>query len=648
MLKTRIWSLVAAALTALVLSACGGGAEFGGTTGGTLGGTTGGDPGDPVPAKLILLSSSPQLTSDASSVDAGVTLTAIVRDANNNVVPGVTVVFSTQDSAEINVVNPAITDQNGRVSAVLTTGGDPTNRPIRVRAATQTLSEQVTVQIVGTQLDISGPDTTQFNTPTEYTVLLTDGANRGVAGQTIALQTEPENTLSASSLVTNVSGQVTVNFSAQRANSTLTASALGLNAVQPITASPDQFVFIASSTAPCPPQTGTAPTLPAEANIGVDREVTICWVQNDQPVNNRNVNFAATRGSFPEGATRTTAGGRATVKVRSPEAGLSTITASSQDLTRPSASSTVEFVATTPARIDVQASPSTVPPNQTSEITAVVRDANNNLVKNVTVEFALSDLTTGTLSAPTAVTNSQGLARVNYSSTSQTSATEGVTVTARVRNTNIADRALLTVGGRAVSIFLGTGSEILIKDESTYQMTYTVVVSDSAGNPVPDAQFRLTLAPTRYFEGFFDDLRPQNGCPNEDVNLNDILDETYIDGGGSGGLPGCNDPSRLSTEDRNCSGRLEPGRVAVLPATITLDSDGAGQFLVTYPKDVGSFVEVEITGTATVAGSETTVKRRFLLPIAEDDVDNLPGVSPYGVDGNCATADLFDIPPLEP
>ncbi|PXV67872.1 hypothetical protein C8D93_105229 [Sinimarinibacterium flocculans] len=45
MVKTRIWSLVSAALTAFVLSACGGGAEFGETTGGTLGGTTGGTTG---------------------------------------------------------------------------------------------------------------------------------------------------------------------------------------------------------------------------------------------------------------------------------------------------------------------------------------------------------------------------------------------------------------------------------------------------------------------------------------------------------------------------------------------------------------------------------------------------------------------------
>lgn len=45
MAQTRSWSVAAAALAAFVLSACGGGAELGGTTGGTLGGTTGGTTG---------------------------------------------------------------------------------------------------------------------------------------------------------------------------------------------------------------------------------------------------------------------------------------------------------------------------------------------------------------------------------------------------------------------------------------------------------------------------------------------------------------------------------------------------------------------------------------------------------------------------
>lgn len=629
MANTRSWSVIAAASAALLLSACGGDVTLGGgTTGGTLGGTTGGDPTDPVPTTLILLASSPTLTSDAEDVSAGVILTAIVRDANNNVVPNVTVVFATQDSAEINVVNPAITDANGRVQAILTTGGDPENRVVTVTATTQTtpaLARSVQIGILGTTLTISGADTTQFGTPTEYTILLADASSQGVAGQTIQLATEAQNSLSAATLVTDGSGQVKATLTVEREESTLTATALGLSATQEISASPDQFVFVNATENCALPLDAVDRTVNTEVDIEGAQAVVLCWLQNDAPVRNQTINFAATRGTIDPAAT-TDARGRVSVVLQSNEAGFSTITASSQALTKPSNSRTVEFVATNPARIDVQAGPATIPPNQSSEITAVVRDANNNLVKNVTVEFSLNDLTSGTLSSPTAVTNSQGLARVNYTSTSQTSASEGVTITGRVRGTSpvVQDIATLTVGGRAVGIVLGTGSEIGVKDESTYQMNYTVVVSDSAGNPVPNAQFRLTVAPTLYFEGTFGSTT--GVCPNEDVNLNDILDVSL-------------------GEDLNGNGRLEPGRVATLPATIQLDADGSGQFQLTYPKDYGRFVEVLITATATVAGSETTVRRFFTLPVAEDEVDNLPGVSPFGADGNCGTYDPAIVTP---
>src|SRR5690606_36587510 len=152
---------------------------------------------------------------------------------------------------------------------------------------------------------------------------------------------------------------------------------------------------------------------------------------------------------------------------------------------------------------------------QSSEITAIVRDANNNLVKNQNVDFSLSDLTTGTLSAPTAVTNSRGLARVTYTAGSLNSSTQGVTVTATLRRTGISDSELLTVGGRPASIVIGYGSEITSKDDSTYQLPFTAIVTDSAGNPAIDSVFRLSVHATGYREGTFAAVSAE--CPNEDV-----------------------------------------------------------------------------------------------------------------------------------
>ncbi|MDP9140406.1 MAG: Ig-like domain-containing protein [Pseudomonadota bacterium] len=628
MANTRSWSVIAAAFAALVLSACGGG-QLGGTTGGALGGTTGGDPGDPVPAKLILLTSSPQLSSDASGVAAGVTLTAILRDQNNNVIPGVVVVFSTQDSAEINVTNPATTDATGRATATLTTGGDPETRAITVTATGGGLTSTVVVQVVGTTLSISGLDSTQIGVPTEYTILLTDASGRGISGESIQVTTEPQNTISTSTLVTDDAGQITVELTATVQNSSITATALGLTVTQPVTVSTDQFSINVRREG----QSAFLPIGPSqvpELIIGDDYEIVADWVRSGNVVPNGTiVSFAATRGSVAP-ASGPTSAGRAVATIESTQSGFSTLTASGvlagQGV---NSNAKVEFIAVNPAKIEVQANPASVPPNQSSEITAIVRDINNNLVKNVTVEFSLSDQTAGVLSTPTAVTNSQGLARITYSSTSQASATEGITIVGRVRGRNIQDDAQITVGGRAADITIGTGSEIRVKDESTYELPFTVVVTDSAGNPVPDAEFRLTLFTVAYAKGTLIGI-DDNGdgtpeipagliwCANEDLNRNDILDDDLF-------------------EDINGNGALDPGRVAALPATIPLDPDGSGQFAVTYAKSFGRFAAVEITGVATVSGTETTEKRSFVLQIAEDDVDNLPTFSPFGIDASCET-----------
>ena len=88
--------------------------------------------GQPVAAigSLTLLTSSPQIPSDGAN-DA--TITALVRDSNNNVMESVPVVF-TADSGSLVVTQPAITDPAGQLTATLSTAGNTTNRTITVTA----------------------------------------------------------------------------------------------------------------------------------------------------------------------------------------------------------------------------------------------------------------------------------------------------------------------------------------------------------------------------------------------------------------------------------------------------------------------------------------------------------------------------------
>lgn len=601
-------------LFALTVSACGGGA-IGSATGGSSssssssGGSSSSSSGGSsvTVTKLTLLASAPQLSSSASGVANGVTLTAILKDANNNVVPQATVVFATPDSAEINVTNPAVSDVNGRAKAILTTGGDPQNRTVRITASTgsgsSAVSAVVQIQVVGTTLGISGPDSTQFDVETLYTVLLTDSAAAAIAGGDVTVSTDPENTATLVANKTDSSGQAVIKLKAKKAATTLTVTALGMTITKKITVSTDDFKI-------------TAPATNAEVNIGTSRSITVRWLQGANPVADGTVvNFAATRGSLSAG-TATTTGGIATVSISSGQAGFSSIVASSDALTKPSATQQLEFIAVTPSQIEVQASPAAISTNQSSEISAVVRDVNDNLVKNTTVEFSLSDATSGNISSATAVTNSQGLAKVTFTASSQSSGSQAVVVAGKVRGTGISNTAQITVGSLAIGITIGTGAEIVIKDTSTYQLPFTVLITDSNGNPVPDARFTLSVISLSYHKG-------QRGaitatCPNEDVNRNAILE---------------------GSEDTNSNGQIDPGPVSSVPRTITIDPDGAGQFLLTYPKDHGGFVNVQIIGVATVAGTDSTETRNILLRIAAADEPFLSRNSPYGMSAQC---NVFD------
>jgi len=136
-----------------------------------------------------LSTNSPQIPSDGSSP---ATITAVVRDANNQLKSGVQVRFQATSGG----VAPAVTtsgvaagttDNNGLAAATLTTASDPTNRTITVTATAGSASATVTVQVVGTQLTITGPTSLVLGAVGTYSVALTNSANTGIATQSVQL-----------------------------------------------------------------------------------------------------------------------------------------------------------------------------------------------------------------------------------------------------------------------------------------------------------------------------------------------------------------------------------------------------------------------------------------------------------------------------
>lgn len=630
--------LVFAALLALMLVGCGGGSDSGFTEGDADGdGVV--DPTAPVAATVTLLASSLQLSSNASAPANGVTLTAIVRDANQNPIAEAPVVFATTDSALITPPSPSVTNDSGQIQAILTTGGDRQNRIINISATSGSVSASVSVAVVGTTLTVSGPSSTQINTATPFTASLVDSGGVGISGQTVAVSTNAGNTLSASSLTTDSSGAVSFTLSATVPSSFVTVSALGLSATQNIAVSTDTFAI-------------TSPVSGALLPINQSQTINVRWVQGaaQTPVQNQVINFSATRGVLSAASATTNSSGIATVTINSAQAGGSSITASSTVLTAPTATVNVQFVASQAASVSVQADPAVIATNETSSISAIVRDAANNLVANKQVEFGLTDSTGGTLSSSIATTNNLGIARVTYSASSITSGANGVQIDAVARNTSgvpaqASGSATLTVGARALRILLGTGNEIFEPNETTYKLPYSAIVTDAAGNPAPDASFQLSVFPLKYFKGFYGENESGEigpvitaTCDNEDANRNGIKD------------PG---------EDLNNDGILSPGNVASVPSSPALDpQDGSVQFDVTYPQDRGNWVQLELKAIAQVAGSETTETAVFIVPISENDADNPPatiyteqasgidvngdgllnasfGGSPYGISSSC-------------
>ena len=160
------------------------------------------DPVDPPPpaAAITVLASSPSLPSDTGQT---VTISAIVRDANNVAMPDVTVVMST-DSGTLTIINP-ITDASGVVSATLSGGGDPTNRTITVTADATGVVGTVTVDVIGTTLTISGPAALPQGDSAIYTLFLADAAGNGLANQQVDITSANGNTLDNASVTTDVS-----------------------------------------------------------------------------------------------------------------------------------------------------------------------------------------------------------------------------------------------------------------------------------------------------------------------------------------------------------------------------------------------------------------------------------------------------------
>jgi Bacterial Ig-like domain (group 1) len=606
----------------IALTACGGGGGSAGTVNGAQPATVATAP-LPVSSAAVIAAapSSVEVLTSASSLPSSggdVVITAFVKNAANVGMAGQAVTFSASSGT---LQGPsATTDAQGAATAKLITGGDKSSRNISVTVAAGTASGSVVVQVTGTRVSISGSGSLQAGSAAaQYVVRAADSSGNNIGGASLTVVSSLGNAISGGSLMTDSTGSATFLYTPNNAGTdTVTVSGLGISATATVLVSAIDFVAL-------------SPANNAVIPIGGSQIVQVRYRNLGAGVPGQAVSFNTTRGTFAVATAITDASGVATASLSSTTAGPAAVSAQIAGVG--AVNLPVQFVATTPSSIVVQANPGGVLPNASgavnqSSIEAVVRDANGNAVANRQVNFStLQDLSNGTLSPGSATTDANGRAQVQFIPGASSTPANGVIIQAEVASTAIKSTTSLTVNGQSLFITIGFGNTIGNVDETTYTKDFSVYVTDANGAAVGNQQISLSAIPTLYYKGALSYNGKNWGysvaptvCANEDINLNGILD---------GG------------EDTNRNGQLTPGNIVVAaPGSVVTNAFGRATFALQYGEQFAPWATVDITARATVAGTESRRTITYgLTGLASDfTAETIPpagAASPFGTSTSC-------------
>ena len=613
----RIVALVAA----VFMVACGGAGD---TRTPQSGGGGGGGGVTPTAATVELVTSSTELGTGGDEV----TITAIVKAAGNVSLAGAAVAFSS-DTGTLTAIS-ALTDSAGVATAKLKAGSDKSNRTAHVTATSGGVVGALDVKITGTTIDITGVTTLSLGTTSTLSVKAADSRGNAIAGTSLTVASSLGNGLSAASVSTDAQGNASLTYTATKSGSdVVTVSGAGATDATTITISGEDFKFtspVANQQVPV-----STPSAPSSQTLVAQ------YLKNGVAQVGVTVNFASTAGQLSAQSAQTDGTGKASVSISSTTAAAATVQATLQGATPASATLSIQFVATTPSALVLQISPTAIAPNTSgsttnqAQVRARVTDANGNPVANKTVNFSRDvDPSGGNLSQPSAVTDLNGVAIVQYISGPQSTANNGVQLRATVAGTpSVFGLASLTVNQAALFIALGTGNVITNLDPQTYKKDWVAYVTDSNGIAVPGVTLTIRVLPTRYRKGrlVFDTIAKawvfgavSPLCPSEDTNENGVLDPL---------------------EDVNGNGTLQPGNViSVTPGNVQTDANGRTTLSLIYAESYVPWVEVRLSVTAVVAGTESKTSTVFVVQGLDSDFTSATvapagQTSPFGVGLSC-------------
>lgn len=595
------------------LAACGGG---GGSPGSSP--NSGNTPTTPVvpaaetPASIEVQASANEVL---SANGAEVLITAVVKNANNASMPNQVVTFAVDNRATL-TRQSSETDDDGVATARLSAGQDKALRNVTVTVTSGGAIGQITLPVTGTRLSIAGASDLKRGDTQSFTARLVDSAGQPIARQQISLSSALGNSLGTAP-PTDLNGTAQFLYTANNAGAdTLTVSALGASAQATVRVTDVDFSVVT-------PGDNTA------VIVGASQTITVRYATGSGSPDGKQVLFNTTLGTLSAASVTTSGGGFASVQITSPSAGPASVVAEIVGVGR--LVLPLQFVATVPATLELQANPGAVAvnlngaTNNQSTIAATVKDASNNPVANRQVAFTLVDGAGngGTLSSPTATTDVNGRAEVQFIPGSSSTGGDAVLLRAVVSGTSISDDVRLTVNGQALFIKFFFGNTISNVDETTYRKAVAVAVTDVDGQAVPTAKVTLSAVPSFYGRGTL----AWNGtlwtyapgvrltCPNEDINLNGSLE---------------------SGEDTDGDKQLTPGNpVLVLPGTVTTGSDGRALFDLQYGENIAPWLILNLQARAEVGGTESRSSIAYLTSglasdFSSETVSPAGAISPFG------------------
>lgn len=448
------------------------------------------------------ISSSGDITVDKTTVIANgsdaATFSAVVKDANGNPVPKVTVTWgsdkgvlsgtgSTTDASGIATITLKHTvAETAQVTAQVGTSGTVNAPAINFSADTGSATlDSGSLSVDKTTLVANNVD---FAT---YTATVKDANGNPVPNVPVEWKTDL-GSLSGSIVQTDSSGSASVTLKGTKAGiAKVTAS---LNGAAPVSASNVTFTADSTSAGIGSGDVTVDKTTVVANNTDVATFSALVKDGKGNPVPNFVVNWKTSKGTLSGSTTMTNASGVATVTLKDTAAGAATVTAqsgTSSAINAPVVDFTPDSTTAAIGSGDLTVDKTSIVANNTdlATYTSVVKDANGNPVPGVTVTWA-TDL--GVISSPTSVTDSSGQATTTLKGTQAGSAQ----VTASVNGGTPVNAARVTLTADSTSAAVGSGDISVDKTtlvaNATDAATYSAVVKDANGNVVPGVTVNWT------------------------------------------------------------------------------------------------------------------------------------------------------------